>query len=110
MIRFKKKKINISVKNYQNARVHTITMINKELFSVKMIDAQNGLGIKNISYLVRKEIYGIFETKNPAKKQIRKYKRSQKERDRESNSSSKIKYVRNDIMEKIIKNCRGVKM
>ena len=40
------KMINISVKNYQNARVPTITTIKKELFSVKMIDVQNGLGIK----------------------------------------------------------------
>ena len=70
--------VNVSVNNYQNARVHTITIINKELFWVKMIDAQNGLGIQNISDLVRKEIYGIFETKNPTKKQIRNYKRSQK--------------------------------
>ena len=36
------KMVNISVKNYQNARVHTITIINKKLFWVKMIDVQNG--------------------------------------------------------------------
>ena len=30
-------------------------------------------------------------------------------RNRESNSSSKIKYVRNDLIEEIITNCRGVK-
>ena len=30
-----------------------------------MIDVQEGLGVKNISDLVRKEIHGIFETKNP---------------------------------------------
>ena len=44
-----------------------------------MIDVQKGLDIQNISDLVRKEIFGIFETKNPKKKQIRKYKRFQKE-------------------------------
>ena len=32
---------------------------------MKMIDVQEGLGVKNISDLVRKEIHGIFETKNP---------------------------------------------
>ena len=32
-----------------------------------MDDVQEGLGIKNISDLVRKEIHGIFETKNPTK-------------------------------------------
>ena len=50
-----RKVVNISVKNYQNARIHTITIINRELFWAKMIDVQNGLGIKNISDLVRKE-------------------------------------------------------
>ena len=40
-----------------------------------MHDVQDGLGIKNISDLVRKEIHGIFETKDPTKDLIRKYKR-----------------------------------
>ena len=74
-----------------------------------MIDIQNELGMKNMSDLVRKEIYGHFETKNAIKKQIRKYKRSQKEIDRESKFSSKIRYVPNDLMKKLIKSCRGVK-
>ena len=65
-----------------------------------MIDIQKGLGIQNISDSVRKEICGIFETKNPTKKQIRKYKHSQKEIGRESNSSFKITYARNDLTEK----------
>ena len=56
------------VQNYTNAGVHTITVGNRELFGVKMVDVQNGLGIKNISDLVRKEIRDIFETKNPTKK------------------------------------------
>ena len=72
-----------------------------------MIDVQNGLGIKNISDLVRKEIHGIFETKNPTQKQIRRYQRAEKELDPECNSNSK--FVRSGLMEKIIKNCRGVK-
>ena len=38
---------NIGVRNYLNARVDTLTIINKELFWEKMIDVQNGLGIKN---------------------------------------------------------------
>ena len=33
-----------------------------------MIHVQNGLGIKNVSDLVRKNIQGIYETKNPTKK------------------------------------------
>ena len=34
---------------------------------------EKGLGVKNLSDLVREEIYGIFETKNPAKDQVKKY-------------------------------------
>ena len=74
----------ITVQNYNNADVHTVTVGSRELFWVKMIDVQNALGIKNISDLVRKEICGIFETQNPTKKQIRKYKLSQKEIEREN--------------------------
>ena len=40
-----------------------------------MHDVPEGLVIKNISDLVRKEIHGIFETKNLTKDQIRKCKR-----------------------------------
>ena len=38
----------------------------------------NGIGVKNISDLVLKEIYGISETKNPTKQQINKYKMTEK--------------------------------
>ena len=41
-----------------------------------MYDVQDGIGVKNVSDLVRKEIWGIFRTKNPTKDQIRKYKRT----------------------------------
>ena len=91
----------ITADTYADARVHTITVKNKELFWVKMIDVQNGLGLKNISDLLRKEMYGIFETKNIIKGQKKKYKRTKKEINKE--------YVKSDLMEKIIKNCRGVK-
>ena len=57
----------ITVQNYQKARVYTITVKNKELFWVRMIGVQTGLGIKNMSDLVRREIPGIFGTKNPRK-------------------------------------------
>ena len=39
-----------------------------------MKDSGSGMGVKNISDLVLKEIYGICETKNPAKKQVHEYK------------------------------------
>ena len=99
----------ITVQNYTDAKVHTITVENRELFWVKMIDVQKGLGIQNISDLVRKNIQGIYETKNFTKKRKRKYIRSKQEINKKPTDDSKIKFVRSDLMEKIIKNCRGVK-
>ena len=75
-----------------------------------MIDVQNGLGLKNISDLLRKVMYGIFETKNITKEQKKKYIRTKKEIKKElKNDYYSYKYVKSDLMEKIIKNCRGVK-
>ena len=39
-----------------------------------MKDIQNGLGVKNISDLALKQIYGIYKIKNLKKEQIRRYK------------------------------------
>ena len=66
-----------------------------------MIDVQKGLGMKNISDLVRKKIHGIFTIRNPTKEQIRKYKRSGKE----WFDYDFYIYVRNDLMSRITKNC-----
>ena len=74
-----------------------------------MTDEQNGLGIKNVFDLVRKEIHGMFGTKNPTEERFRKYKRTEKEIDKKYRSDSKFKYVLGDHMSKIIKNCRGLK-
>ena len=63
--------VDISAENYKNAVVHTITVGNRKLFYLRMIDLQNGLGVKNKSDLIIKEIHGIYATKNPTKEQIR---------------------------------------
>ena len=99
----------ITVQNYTDPEVHTITVGNRELFWLKMIDVQKGLGIQNISDLVRKEIQGIYEDKYFTKKQKRKYIRTEQEISKKPTDDSKIKYVRSDLIEKIIKICRGVK-
>ena len=95
----------ITADNYPHAGVHTITVKNKELFWVKLIDVQNGLGLKSISELLRKEMYAIFEIENITKEQKKKYIRTKKKQ----NDYYNYKYVKSDLMEKIIKNCRGVK-
>ena len=75
-----------------------------------MNDIQSGLGIKNISDLVRKEILGRCDTENPREKQIRNYKRSQSEIDIKNAFASNVtKYARSDVIEKINKNCKYVK-
>ena len=79
---------------------------NRKLIWVKTIDVQNGLGIKNMSDLVRRKTFGIFEkndlTENERKKS--EYEITKKLKDNKRN-----KYARSDIMEEIIKNCRGAK-
>ena len=83
-----------------------------------MKDSGSGIGVKNISDLVLKEICDICETKNPAKKQINNYKMTKREiyekfsnlsKDELNTKSNKNIYVRNDIMTTIIKCCRGEK-
>ena len=64
----------ITVNNYEDAKGHTITVKNR------MNDVPNGLGIKNISDLLRKEIQGIFQTKDITKEQKKKYIRTKKKR------------------------------
>ena len=54
----------ISAKGYENAGVsHLITKKTGKLW-VSMKNVGDGLGVKNVSELVLKEIYGIYEKKN----------------------------------------------
>ena len=99
----------ITVEAYQNARVHTITVKNKDFFWIKMNDVQDRLGINNISDLLRKEICGRFGTKDLIEKQKMKYISSEYQITKTFKDSDLYKYAKNKLMEKIIKNCRGVK-
>ena len=74
-------------------------MQKQELLWVEMIDVQKGLGLQNISHLVRKQIRGMYETKYPAEEQKRKYIRIEEELTKQDTDGSKIKYVRSDLME-----------
>ena len=94
----------ITIESYKNAAVNVIKDT-KVYFWVKMKDVENGLGIKNISDLLIKQIQGIFETKKLTNKQKIKYVRFKFEIIQKF-GDKKSKYARNDIMEKMIKNCR----
>ena len=69
----------ISPEGYKNAEVHILIIRNTGEIWASMKNAQNGLGVKNISDLILKERYGIYETKNLTKKQIKKYKMTERE-------------------------------
>ena len=53
----------ISAKGYTNAGVHFLKIRKTDEIWVSMKDCGSGLGVKNISDLVLKEIYGIYEKK-----------------------------------------------
>ena len=53
----------ISTEGYKNANVDFSTIKTTNETWVIMKDVGNGIGVKNISDLVWKEIYGICETK-----------------------------------------------
>ena len=103
---------------YKNAGVHFLKVIKADEIWASMKDSRRGMGVKNISDLVLKEIYGICETKNPTKKQINNYKMTEREiyekfsnlrEDKLNRKSNTNIYVRNDVMKTIIKRCRGEK-
>ena len=81
-----------------------------------MKDVHKGLGVKNLSDLILKEICGIYETKNLTNKQIKKYKMTEKEifekyanlSENELNAKNiKNVYVKKDVVTTFIKRCRG---
>ena len=99
----------ITVEAYKNAKINTITAGDRKLFWVKMIDVQDGLGLRNMSDVVRREMCGISETKELAEKQKQKYIKSEHQITKKPTDNHKCKYARSDIVERIIKNGRGVK-
>ena len=83
-----------------------------------MKDIESGIGVKNISDLGLKEIYGISGTKNPSKQQVNEYKMTKKQiykkftnlRQEEMNTiNNKKTFVKYNVMITIIKRCRGEK-
>ena len=71
----------ISAEGYKNAKVDflTITTTTTSKIWVNMKDVGSGMGVKNITDLVLKEIYGIYQTKNPTKKQVNEYRMTKRQ-------------------------------
>ena len=69
----------ISAKEYNNANVKFLTIKGTSEIWVNMKNFRSGLGVKSISDLVLKEIYGICETKNLTKEQVNECKMTKRE-------------------------------
>ena len=76
------------------------------------------LGVKNMSDLALKEIYGAYGKKKITKEEIKCYKMTEREffktfydydEDSLNTKSNKTIFVKNTIMTNIIKNCKGEK-
>ena len=64
----------ISAKGYKNVEVDAkIVRKTGEIWG-SMKDVGSGMGVKNIYDLILKELYGIYDTKNPTKEQIKNAK------------------------------------
>ena len=97
-------------KKKKEGNIDIVPVKNSNLFWMNVNDVQKGLGIKNMSNLVMREIKGIFNTRNPTASQIKEYKLSLANlMNNHSRDSNKIKFICSDIGEKIIKNYRGVR-
>ena len=112
------KKYLISAEGYKNANVVFLTIKTTNEVWVSMKDIGSGIGVKNISDLVLKEIYGICETKNPSKEQVNEHKMAKKQiykklanlsQEKLNTIDNKKTYVKNDVMTTIIKCCTGEK-
>ena len=83
-----------------------------------MKNVGDGLGVKNISDLVLKEIYGIYEKKELTKEETKCYKMTEREiyekydnlsEDELNIKSNKNVFAKNIVITNIIKHCRGEK-
>ena len=108
----------ISTEGYKNAKVHFLKIRKTGEIWVSMKDIGDGLCVKNISDLVLKDIYGIYEKKELIKEVIKCFKMTEREifkkfgnlsNDKLNKKSNKSVYVKNTIMTNIIKHCRGEK-
>ena len=108
----------ISVEGYKNSGVYFLKVRKTDEIWTSTKDIESGMGVKNISDLVLKEIYGTCGTKNLTRMQINNYKMTVREiyekfsnlsKDELNIKSNKNINVRNDVMKTIIKKKRGIR-
>ena len=69
----------ISVEGYKNAGVYLLKIRKTDKLQINMKDVGNGLVVKNISDLVIKEIYGIYEKRKLTKEETECLKMTERE-------------------------------
>ena len=108
----------ISAEAYENASVSLLNIRRTNEIWPSMRDIGSGLGVKNISDLVIKEIRGIYEEKNLTEGEIENYKMTEREiyekfynlsKDELNIKNNKNTFAKNNVMTNIIKHCRGEK-
>ena len=108
----------ISAEGYKNADVFYLTIKKTGELWISIKDVGDGLGVKNISDLVLKEICGIYEKKKLTKEETKCYKMTEREfyekfyklsEDELNTKSNKNVFVKNTIMTNIINHFRGEK-
>ena len=106
----------IPAKGYTNAKVHFLEIKKTGEIWVSIKDIGDGLGVKNISDLVLKEIFGVYEKRKLTKEEIKCYKMTDRKiyekfdnlnEDELNIKSNKNVYVNNTFMTNIIKHYRG---
>ena len=68
----------ISIEAYENAKVICLRNKSGDLWVI-IKDVKNGLGVKNMSDVVLKEIYGVYKKKNFTNEEIKYYKMHERE-------------------------------
>ena len=94
------KMVGNGVKELTDAKSHRIKIANRKLPGVKTRDVKKKIGVENTYNLSKREIRGIYETNNPTKHQIGKFKRHEKDLD--SNFSSNVRCARKYTICKMI--------
>ena len=106
-----------SIEGYKNASVISLKNKHGDLWVI-MKDVKDGLGVRNISDLILKDIYGVYEKKYLTQEEIKYYKMTEREffktfydydEDSLNTKSNKTIFVKNTMMTNIIKNCKGEK-
>ena len=64
----------ISAEGYKNAGVHILRIRKTGKIWASMKNVQDVLGVKNMSDVILKEIYGIYETKDLRKSRLKNTK------------------------------------